>query len=145
MVGLNLVYADTSALVKLVQNEAESSDLRKWLSQHQPLIATSDLTTTEILRACRTSAPEAVLEVTQMLTKFVRIPLSRSLCHSAGVSVPLPLKSLDALHVATAMLLSEEILGVLTYDRQMIRAAHALGLPTFSPGAVLEEPDRPRN
>ena len=83
------------------------------------------------------TAPDSLPAVMQMLTGLIRIPLSRSLCRSAGISVPLPLKSLDALHVATAMLLGEEIQAVLTYDRQMINGAHAVGLETVSPGATL--------
>lgn len=136
MVGRELIYADTSALVKLVQDEKESAELRQWLSRHQPIIATSDLTTTELLRVCRMNVPDALPEVMQMLDGLIRIPLSRSLCRSAGISVPLPLRSLDALHVATAMLLGEEIQAVLTYDRQMINGAHAVGLATISPGAA---------
>lgn len=135
MVGTDLIYADTSALVKLVQDEKESTGLREWLAGHKPVVVTSDLTTTELLRVCRTAAPDALPQVMKMLTGLLRIPLSPSLCRSAGVSVPLPLKSLDALHIATAMLLGEEIQGVLTYDRQMIKGAHAVGLTTFSPGA----------
>lgn len=82
------------------------------------------------------NVPDALPEVMQMLDGLIRIPLSRSLCRSAGISVPLPLRSLDALHVATAMLLGEEIQAVLTYDRQMINGAHAVGLATISPGAA---------
>ena len=131
-----ITYVDTSALAKLFLPEQETAFLREWLDANTTVLATSNLTTTELLRACRKRSPLLVPRAQTVLSGIFRIPLSSDICYSAGVAVPLPLKSLDALHVATALYLGEDVKGILTYDKQMIASARAAGLATFSPGAL---------
>jgi len=134
-----LFYADASALVKLVREEAESTALRAYLSD--AAIVSSELVLTEIPRAVRRASahdPELpldlLLERVGMLVDAVALrPLDRALLAGAGALAEPALRALDAIHVAAAVDL-HPIEAFVTYDERQAAAARLAGLRTMAPG-----------
>jgi predicted nucleic acid-binding protein len=131
-----VIYLDSSALLKLVRHEDESPALRAWLHEHGgPGVVTSELGRVEVLRAARRHAGEAVLAQARRVVDGVDlVPLHRPVQDLAcEVGVP-ALRSLDALHLASALLLGQELTAFVAYDTRLAAAAQAAGLPTAAPG-----------
>ena len=134
-----LFYADASALVKLVRDEAESAALRSYL--HGAELVTSDLVLTEIPRAVRRAAaltPELQLDVllqrTAALIDAVALrPCDGTLLAAAGALDEPMLRALDAIHVATAIDVYP-VDAFITYDERQAAAARLAGLSTVAPG-----------
>lgn len=126
-------YIDASALVKLIKEESESRALRKFL-ESDPDSITSDISAIEVhLAARRCGEPDSTaLRVVDLIDSVDRISLEDEIveaaCRQDG------LKTLDAIHAATAICLRNEIDQVVVYDRQLSRALEAEGLKTVSPG-----------
>lgn len=128
-----LVYADTSALVKLVLEEAETDALANWIDEHQTRVLTCDLSSTELMRAVRRSNPDRAPHARELLSRCALIRLDPSLYESAGLLDPTELRSLDAIHLTAAMQLGDQLDAFLGYDDRLLRAARRFGLPTASP------------
>ncbi len=128
----NVWYADSSALVKFFAEEAETGALRQWTSGQT--IATTELALVEVPRAlARLELPPPDVS---MLASFDFVPLSADVIVRAASLPPVALRSLDAIHVASALSLDTRCDGVVTYDRRMIEAARLAGLTVRSPGRV---------
>lgn len=129
------LYFDTSALVKLVVIEPESAALRRWLDdQPAPRRVSSALTRVELVRAVWPHGREAIAEARTRLRKLDLLLLEDDLLDiAAGLEMP-DLRSLDAIHVASAMACGPELEAVVTYDRRMAEAARSVGLPVAHPG-----------
>lgn len=128
-----LIYADTSALVKLVLPEAESEALEAWQATMEARFITSDLTRTELMRAVRRTNPKLMTDATEFMVKVAFIPLDYSVYDEAGVIPPPELRSLDAIHLTAARLAGRQLDGILTYDERLAEAAQAFGIRVFSP------------
>jgi len=126
-------YLDTSAAVKLVVEEVGSKALRTWLMTAKEPIVSSDLLRTELLRATRRSAPDHVQQARMVLDSIVLIAISTALFEHAGTIEPDLLRSLDALHLAAALDLGDDLDGIITYDDRLSSAAMALGIPVVAP------------
>ena len=120
------VYLDSSALVKLVVHERESSALRRFL-RTQPERASCALARTEVLRAVRHLGPAAVNRARRILRRVDLIRLDDSLLDAAGMLDPRILRSLDAVHLAAAQLIAPELDAIVTYDRRVADGALLLG------------------
>jgi len=131
--GTPVIYADTSALAKLVVNEDESAALHEWLVAHPSPVCTNAIGAVELRRlAARLS--RAHFDLAEMLlARIDRIELTASALAAAGALPPREVRTLDALHVASAAELSE-LEVVLTYDVRMSAAARGVGLEVASPG-----------
>ena len=137
---MTLFYADASALVKLVRDEAESDVLRTYLEGAD--LVSSELVLTEVPRAVRRAValdPELPLDLLldragQMLDAVALASLDRALLASAGALAEPALRALDAIHVATAVDL-HPIDAFVTYDERQAAAARLAGLRTTAPGA----------
>lgn len=127
------VYADTSALVKLVVYERESHALHEWITTEKPTVITSDLSRTELLRAVRRVAPDRLTRARSVLGGTEVLTMPTSVFDQAGGLAPDHLRSLDALHIASALTLGDDLHAILAYDSRMIVAAHSHGLKTISP------------
>ena len=133
-----VLYADTSARVKLVVREAESEALGQALESWGEL-ATSAITAVELGRAvARARAePGAVVAdewtVLGVLAAVAEIPLTDDIRAAASTLAPLELRTLDAIHLASALSLGDDVAGVLTYDERMQRAATTHGLNSLAP------------
>ena len=127
-------YLDTSALVKLVVGEAETGALREWLAATERDPVSSDLARTELLRAVRRAAPDRLVSARAVLDGVTLLELTTAIFEVAGRLDPAVLRSLDALHVAAALELGDELDGVVTYDERLAAAATANGISVVSPG-----------
>jgi len=126
-----IAYADASALVKLVVAEPESQAVYRWFTE-APRVATSRVGVVETIRASsrRPFDPEhrdAVLRDVEV------IDLSPAIAAVAASVGPAILRTLDAIHIATAMALVPDLDAFVTYDDRMAEAARALGLPVVRP------------
>lgn len=125
-------YLDASAIVKLIVREPESEALERWLGEGRQEVVSCALVRTEVLRAAAPRGPEAILRARRLLDRLDLVILDDELLDLAGELVE-PLRSLDAIHVAAALELGDELEAFVTYDRQMTRAAESLGLRVVSP------------
>jgi hypothetical protein len=126
-------YLDTSAAVKLVVEEAGSKALRRWLARATEPIVSSDLLRTELLRATRRGAPDQVTQARAVLDSVILVTVSTALFERAGTLEPDLLRSLDAVHLAAAPDLGDELDGLITYDDRLAEAAGALGIAVVAP------------
>jgi uncharacterized protein len=126
------VYLDSSALVKLVVRERESSALRRFL-RNQPERVSCALARTEVLRAVRHLGPTAVNRARRILRRVDLIHLDDSLLDAAGMLDPRILRSLDAVHLAAAQLIAPDLDAVVTYDRRLADGALLLGFHVEAP------------
>lgn len=129
------LYVDTSTLAKLVVREAESSALRRWLVRHDEPLVSSDVTRTELIRATCRVAPDRVRQARAVLDAVVLARLTPEICETAALLDPTALRSLDAIHLATALSLGDELEGIVAYDTRLIGAASDVGIDTIAPGA----------
>lgn len=126
-------YLDSSAIVKLAVREPESLALRRYLRRRQPLVS-SALARTEVLRALLAAGDEALARGRQVLQRIDLVRVNDPILSAAGVLQPPGLRSLDAIHLATAQYLGEELAAVVTYDDRMANAAKGLGYRVVQPG-----------
>ena len=130
------LYLDASALVKLVVREPETAALRRYLRRHRiEHRVTSALSRTEVVRAVFDGRVDTVTRAREVLRGTGLIALDARVLDDAATLAPgTPLRSLDAIHLASARLLGGELRALITYDERMSRAARALGLVTADPG-----------
>jgi predicted nucleic acid-binding protein len=126
-------YLDTSAAVKLVVAERGSSALLRWMTQHEDRIVSSDLLRTELQRATRRGAPQAMERVRAVLESITVVSLVRSTFERAAELEPELLRSLDALHLAAALELGDDLEGIITYDGRLAEASARYGIRVIAP------------
>lgn len=129
-----MIYLDTSALVKLVYEEAESEALQHWLLLQEDTVATSVIGQIELLRACRRIDPAGVAGAELLLADMPIIPLAGWIADSAENIGPPALRTLDALHLAAAYGMVEVLTAFVVYDKRLRDSAVQLGLPVMTPG-----------
>jgi len=127
-------YLDSSAIVKLAIREPESAALRRYLRlrRRRPLVS-SALARTEVLRALLPAGDEAVARGRMVLQRLDLVRLNDRVLNAAGVLRPPELRSLDAIHLATARQLGRDLTGLVTYDDRMVAAAKRLGYRVVQP------------
>ena len=135
-----MIYLDSAALVKLVRVEAESQALVDWLNGQagQRLVA-SALVEVEVPRALRRSQPAVLGAVAATLARIDRIEIDAAVRATAAAYVDPALRSLDAVHLATADQLvasGKKVVAFVTYDTLLAAAAQAAGLDVVAPGAA---------
>ncbi|MFI5533722.1 type II toxin-antitoxin system VapC family toxin [Kitasatospora sp. NPDC051853] len=143
-----MIYLDSCALVKLVREEAESSALRRFLDEHADLESvTSELARTEVVRVVRranhdphgrlTVAQEAfaaqLAEARAVLAEVDQVTIGPELLDRAGAIEAPYLRTLDAVHLASALALGLGLRWFVTYDKGLRSAAEAIGLAVVSP------------
>ncbi len=125
-------YLDTSALVKLVIEETETTVLRGWLNEADRVPFSCDLTRTELLRAVRRATPEHVVQARAVLDSITLVQLPTSTFEEASRLEPM-LRSLDAVHLAAALELGDELDAIVTYDDRLASAAQNNGIVVIAP------------
>jgi predicted nucleic acid-binding protein len=126
-------YVDTSALVKLVVAEAETTALRSWLTDVDRDLVSCDLVRTELMRAVRRIVPDRALQARAVLDSVTLVEVGPSVFEEAGRLDPSVLRSLDAIHLASALDLGDDLEGLVTYDDRLAEAAEANGVAAVSP------------
>lgn len=130
----SLVYLDSSAIVKLVVRERESAALFEWLRARPDRIS-SVMARVEVLRALRRAgAPELTRRrALDVLGRISLIPIDRAVLDAASEVGPPDLRSLDAIHVATALSLAADLAGFVTYDNRLATAAARSRMDVWAP------------
>lgn len=126
-------YLDSSAIVKLAINEPQSDSLRRYIRRRRPLVS-SALARTEVLRALLHEGDAGLARGREVLAHLDLVRVNDRVLNAAGTISPADLRSLDAIHLATALELGDDIRQLVTYDDRMTAAATALGLRTAGPG-----------
>lgn len=124
-------YLDSSAAVKLVAAEPESGALRAWLRGR--VLISSALLRVEVIRSVRPDGSEALERAARLMRRFEFVRIGRLVLGRAASLEPLQLRTLDAIHLATAELMTRSRYTVVSYDERMVRAADQLGLRVASP------------
>jgi predicted nucleic acid-binding protein len=125
-------YLDSSAIVKLVVQEPESVALRRYLRRRRPLVA-SALARTEVLRALLPAGDDAVAAGRKVLTRLDLIRINNQVLDEAATVLPFDVRSLDAIHLATAGQLGQDLGVMVTYDDRMAEAARSAGHRVVTP------------
>ena len=129
-----LVYFDSSALVKLVLPEAESSALLKLLRKEvQPI--SSELATVEVIRAARRASPDSEVHhrATAVMAAIHLVRVDSAILEEAASLEPESLRSLDTIHLASALSLAPDIEAMVVYDAGLAEAATKAGLRALAP------------
>ena len=131
-----LVYLDSSALVKLVVREPESDDLRAFLGEN-PAAVSSAIAVTEVRRAIGRLSPRRSLSdrARLVLDGVALLEMELEILEKAASLLPAELRTLDAIHIASALSLGTDLLAFVSYDDRQRNAARKAGLPLVQPGA----------
>lgn len=126
-------YLDTSALVKLVVVEPGSDALYAWLSADDRQPVASDLVRTELLRAVRRASPDQMVRARDVLDAITLIRADTGAFERAALLDPPQLRSLDAVHLAAALELGDDLEAIVTYDDRLVEAAELNGARVVAP------------
>jgi len=127
------IYLDTSALAKLIFNEPESEALRAWLADHRAPLITNSVGGVELQRLAARISQQVTSAAVLLLSRIDLLSLTPGALAAAAQLPPPEVRTLDALHVASAAEISD-LQALVTYDRRMHSAATGYGLPVQSPG-----------
>jgi predicted nucleic acid-binding protein len=130
---LSALYLDSSAFVKLAVEESETAALRQFLADRAMRHVSSALLRTEALRAVRDLGPGALASVREALRRVDLVAIDDRILEAAGNLEPRALRTLDAIHLATAMAMGDDLDAIVTYDDRMVEAAGLLGLLVAAP------------
>jgi uncharacterized protein len=126
-------YIDASALVKLFKAEVETAALLAELAQW-PVRVASALITVEAICTARRLGGKAVLERARTATKgLTLIPVSAEIIKRAGDLHTPPLRAMDAIHLATALTVRDDIAAMFVYDGELLAAAKTYKLNPLAP------------
>lgn len=129
-----MIYLDSAAVVKLVHPEPESAALRVWLDDRaETQWISSVLTEIESFRALARYAPEGVSRLPAVLDQIDLIDLDQRIRMLARSVSPATVRSLDAIHLGTALRSRSALISFVTYDKRLLDAAQVAGLPTDAP------------
>jgi uncharacterized protein len=126
------VYLDSSALVKLAVRERESESLRRHLRRRRVWVS-SAIARTEVLRALIAAGADALQGGREILARCDLVRVNDRVLNAAGTLQSNELRSLDAIHLATAQLIGPDLFELVTYDDRMGDAARLLGHRVSSP------------
>jgi predicted nucleic acid-binding protein len=129
-----LYYVDTSALVKLVVTETETPALQRFIANLDPAdFVTSAISRAELLRAASRRGDATLHKAREILGAIAEITLTQSLLERAGTLEPPALRTLDAIHLATALELGSSLAAFVAYDARLLAAAEHAGIAVVAP------------
>ena len=125
-------YIDSSAIIKLIRLENESKALVAALPKR---IISSNLSRVEVLRTVKIHANESLEAAYSVLAEIEMLSIDNAVMTTAeGMPPFITLRTLDSIHLASALTLKNDIKGIITYDKDMAKASLAMGLKVLSPG-----------
>jgi uncharacterized protein len=127
-----VLYLDSSAIVKLVAREPETPKLVDAV-RADPAVISSALAWTEVIRATK-RARGRVARAREVLEGIALVPIDDGILRGAADITPVGLRTLDAIHVATALSLGEDVGSLVTYDGRLAEAAAIAGIHVIAPG-----------
>ena len=128
-----MIYLDSSAIVKLARQEPETDALRAWLAANPGPLVCSALARTETARALLRNEPKALPVLRAVLALLHQKPVTDALLDMAARLPDTTLRSLDAIHLATAEEVASTLTWFVAYDKRLAEAARSRGLPVVSP------------
>lgn len=128
-----MLYLDTSALVKLCRIEGETATLHQWLAENPGDWITSALSEVELPRAIARADAQALAHVPAVLARCDRLEIDARVRADAAVLSPPTLRTLDAIHLATALELGPDLQAFVVYDTRLADAARTSGLQVEAP------------
>jgi uncharacterized protein len=129
-----VIYLDSSALVKLAVTEPESAALSSYLAaRSEQALVSSPLHRAEVLRAIWRAEPGALPRAQRIIRRIALVSLSHDLLDNAGTVPPGGLSTTAAVHLASALTIRRDLTAFVCYDRPLIEAAEAAGLPVAAP------------
>jgi uncharacterized protein len=128
-----LLYVDSSALVKLVIEESESTALEAYLPR-DALLATSRIALVEVTRATALANPseEVRKETARLLQACLLVAVNDRVLRDAAAITSREVSTLDAIHLATALYVEADEL--IAYDRRLLTASEVRGIRAIAPG-----------
>lgn len=133
---MSVAYVDSSAIVKLVVDETETKALRRWM-QAGVTCMTSRVSMVEVPRALRRKGQVSLELATDALEEALRaiaiLEIDATTAERAATIGPPALRSLDAIHLASALSLAAELDAFVTYDLRLAAAARDVGLTVIAP------------
>lgn len=131
---MSLYYADTSAVIKLLVEETDSKAFAAFYDAHDDAEwVSSALLRIEVTRSVARAMPALLPDARDLLLAFSCIAIDDDIVEGAVNEPDRRLRSLDAIHLATARILAPELDGLVAYDDRLLRAATEAGLATVSP------------
>lgn len=131
---MSAAYLDASALVKLLRPEPETNALVDALAQWPVRIASEIVVVELACTARRLGGGELIDRAKALIDGLHLIPFSAAIRERAGTTAfDPPLRALDAIHLATALEIEEDLEGFVAYDDRLCRASDARGLTTHRP------------
>ena len=127
-----VVYLDSSAIVKLIVREPETAALRRYVRRRRPLVA-SALARAEVCRAVLPLGDAALKRARAVLAHIDLVRISDRVLTRAGTIKPSDVRTLDAIHLATASLLADSLTRFVCYDSRLSRAAESHGWTVDAP------------
>lgn len=128
-----MIYLDSSAIVKLARQESETAALRGWLATNPAPLTASTLVRTEAARALTRSQPDALPVLRSVLALLHLSPITDLILEAAATPPDPDLRSLDAIHLATAEHFAPALTWFVAYDKRLAEAARSRGLPVAAP------------
>jgi uncharacterized protein len=128
-----LAYVDASALVKLCALEAESEAMAAALRVDWPAQIASEILSVEVSRAALKHGPAVTARAAKVLRPIALLPLNSQIRADAARIRPPALRTLDAIHFATALSARDQIGAVFTYDTRLTAACRDAGLRVLAP------------
>ncbi len=129
-----MIYLDSSALVKLALTEAETPGLVGWLTDRADLpLVSSIIHRTEVPRAVWRADPSALPRSYRQVRGVEKIALTTDVLDLAATLPPPEIRSIDAIHLASALSVRRHLTAFVAYDTRLLTAAREAGLPIASP------------
>jgi uncharacterized protein len=131
---VSLYYADTSAAIKLLVEESHSKAFAAFYDAHADAEwVSSALLRIELTRAVTRALPALLPDARDLLLAFSFVAIDDDIVEAAMNEPDRGLRSLDAIHLATARILGEDLDAIVSYDDRLLKAATDAGLATASP------------
>jgi uncharacterized protein len=131
---VSLYYADTSAVIKLLAEESHSKAFAAFYDAHTDAEwVSSALLRIEVIRAVIRARPALLPDARDLLSAFSFVAIDDDIVEGAMNEPDRGLRSLDAIHLATARVLGDDMNAVVSYDDRLLKAATDAGLPVASP------------
>ena len=124
---------DSSAIVKLIVDDPNSQNFGNWLKNCKSELFVSEIAHTEVARAIARVDANLHRQLKTVLERFGTIRVSSQILAIAGVLAPTKLRTLDAIHLASCLILGDDLDGLVTYDDSQNEAAQQNGITVVAP------------
>ena len=124
---------DSSAIVKLIVDEPNSQNFGNWLKNCKSELFVSEIAHTEVARAIARVDANLHRQLKTVLERFGIIRVSSQILAIASVLAPTKLRTLDAIHLASCLILGDDLDGLVTYDDSQTEAAQQNGITVVAP------------